>query len=183
MNSWQNGGSKSRPLAGRLGEVVSAQNELQRPVVTSATLANTPQGDESVVERWLRRGRNAILQYERDEKRVGWMYRKMEAFARRYGERLSILRRVDVLDHLTERFRVNFPAAVTLLRKSSQALYGQLLSRPISSDILRGHCGFLKGNRLLNVAWCSSFGPILFSIMASITSAVRPQKQGRCFIH
>ena len=56
----------------------------------------------SVVVRWLERGRNAIPQYERDEKRAEWMYRKMEAFARRHGERLSVLRRNEVLDYLAE---------------------------------------------------------------------------------
>ena len=58
------------------------------------------------MERWLRRGRNAIPQYERDEKRTGWMYRKMEAYARRHGERLSTLRRDEVLDYLTELTRL-----------------------------------------------------------------------------
>ena len=58
------------------------------------------------MDRWLRRGRNAIPQYERDEKRAGWMFRKMEAFSRRYGERLGTLRRDDVLDYLTELTRL-----------------------------------------------------------------------------
>ena len=96
---WQIGGLKSSSHAGRLGEIVSAENELQRPVATSESPA---QVDETAVERWLRRGRNAIPQNERDENRADWMYRKMEAFARRFGERLSTFCGDDVLDYLTE---------------------------------------------------------------------------------
>ena len=56
----------------------------------------------SVVQHWLKRGRNAISQDEPDETHAEWMYRKMEAFAWRHGERLSLLRREEVLDYLAE---------------------------------------------------------------------------------
>ena len=86
MNSRKNGETKARPSTWRSTDIVSAEIDLQRPLATSATLAINPQVDESVVERWLRSGRNAIPQYERDEELAIWMFRKMEAFARRFAK-------------------------------------------------------------------------------------------------
>lgn len=52
------------------------------------------------VEQWLRRAEQALPQYERDEKRAGWMFQRMVAFARVHQEELARVTRRDVLSYL-----------------------------------------------------------------------------------
>ncbi len=96
------GESRSIFSAGHSEDNRSRQG-VQKPPVVNRPAGGWPAGiDESGVGKWLRWGRNAIPQYERDVKRAEWIYRKMEVFAQRFGERLMVLRRGEVLDYLAE---------------------------------------------------------------------------------